>query len=96
LVERRLPKPKVAGSRPVVRFRGFASVRMKALQNVLVWLHRRGAGTWGSPAPRAAPIAYRERWELAVRFGVPMEQVPARRAELRLAAFDHGANCRLP
>jgi hypothetical protein len=32
LVERRLPKPKVAGSRPVVRFHSFASARMKPLQ----------------------------------------------------------------
>ena len=32
LVERRLPKPKVAGSRPVVRFQRFASARLKPLQ----------------------------------------------------------------
>jgi hypothetical protein len=32
LVERRLPKPKVAGSKPVVRFHRFAWPRMKPLQ----------------------------------------------------------------
>jgi hypothetical protein len=38
-----------------------------------------------------APDAY-----LAACFGVPEEQVPARRAELGLAALDGGADCRLP
>lgn len=33
---------------------------------------------------------------LAASFGVPEEQVPARRAELGLAALDGGADCRPP
>jgi hypothetical protein len=33
---------------------------------------------------------------LAVCFGVPPEQVPARRAELGLAALDGGADCCRP
>ena len=37
----------------------------------------------------ALPDAY-----LATCFGVPPEQVPARRAELGLAALDGGADCR--
>lgn len=37
----------------------------------------------------ALPDAY-----LAICFGVPPEQVPARRAELGLAALDGGADCR--
>ena len=37
----------------------------------------------------ALPDAY-----LAACFGVPAEQVPARRAELGLAALDRGADCR--
>jgi hypothetical protein len=37
----------------------------------------------------ALPAAY-----LATCFGVPPEQVPARRAELGLAALDGGADCR--
>ena len=33
---------------------------------------------------------------LAACFGVPVEQVPVRRAELGFAALDRGADCRLP
>jgi hypothetical protein len=44
--------------------------------------------TDGFAALAALPDAY-----LATCFGVPPEQVPARRAELGLAALDRGADC---
>jgi hypothetical protein len=37
LVERRLPKPKVAGSRPVVRFHGLAAPRRNSPQTLHFW-----------------------------------------------------------
>src|SRR6185295_15029051 len=46
LVERRLPKPKVAGSRPVVRFSRIAASRGKSLQMRLFGVLRAG------PVPR--------------------------------------------
>jgi hypothetical protein len=48
------------------------------------------------PADRFAALAALPDAYLATCFGVPPEQVPARRAELGLAALSGGADCRPP
>src|SRR5919106_5377332 len=46
LVERWLPKPKVAGSRPVVRFSAVAAIRSVLPANRLGWGRGRGRRAW--------------------------------------------------